>query len=192
MILSLRKDGYKEQYCLRKILLIFTWNYFIYGIPERLYICGNNVTILYNRWSLNKCCRVVEVLVGFLGVLEDLLDLNRDLWLFYLDISGVLFQSALTSFCFSDFFIIIVVLFFVLFTYHWTEYTDMTVSSVTQRMGVHYGGSIDNLEAVLTHLSPDVVVTGGDKKTFRLFSAVDVIVDKAIVTLEVFSRRFTL
>ena len=66
------------------------------------------------------------------------------------------------------------------------------MSSVTQRMGVHYGGSIDNLEAVLTHLSPDVVVTGGDKKTFRLFSAVDVIVDKAIVTLEVFSRRFTL
>lgn len=61
----------------------------------------------------------------------------------------------------------------------------MTVSSVTQRMGVHYGGSVENLEAVLTHLSPDVVVTGGDKKIFRLFSAVDVIVDNTIVTLEV-------
>ena len=61
----------------------------------------------------------------------------------------------------------------------------MTVSSVTQRMSVHYGGSIENLEAVFTHISADVVVTGTDKKTFRLFSAVDVIVDKDIVTLEV-------
>jgi len=65
-----------------------------------------------------------------------------------------------------------------------SKYTDMTVSSVTQRMSVHYGGSIENLEAVFTHISADVVVTGTDKKTFRLFSAVDVIVDKDIVTLE--------
>ena len=67
----------------------------------------------------------------------------------------------------------------------YSEYTDMTVNNVTQRMGVHYGGSIETLQAVLTHVSPDVVVSGGDKKMFRLFSAIDVIVERTLVTLEV-------
>lgn len=67
------------------------------------------------------------------------------------------------------------------------EYTDMTVSSVTQRMGIHYSGNLQTLQAVLSHVSPDVEVIESDKglKTFRLFSAIDVIVDKTLVTLEV-------
>lgn len=68
-----------------------------------------------------------------------------------------------------------------------TEYTDMTVSSVTQRMGIHYSGNLQTLQAVLTHVSPDVEHDENEKglKTFRLFSAIDVIVDKTLVTLEV-------
>lgn len=63
----------------------------------------------------------------------------------------------------------------------------MTVSSVTQRMGVHYSGDISTLQAVLAHVSPEVERSENEKgqKTFRLFSAVDVIVDKNLVTLEV-------
>ena len=63
----------------------------------------------------------------------------------------------------------------------------MTVSSVTQRMGIHYSGNVQTLQAVLSHVSPDVEVVDSDKglKTFRLFSAIDVIVDKTLVTLEV-------
>ena len=68
----------------------------------------------------------------------------------------------------------------------------MTVSCVTQRMGVHYGGSLQTLHAVLAHVSPDVVVVESDKKTFRLFSAIDVIVDKSIITLEVSFKEFVL
>lgn len=63
----------------------------------------------------------------------------------------------------------------------------MTVSSVTQRMGIHYSGNLQTLQAVLAHVAPDVIRGENDKglKTFRLFSAVDVIVDKLLVTLEV-------
>jgi len=67
------------------------------------------------------------------------------------------------------------------------EYTDMTVSSVTQRMGIHYSGNLQTLQAVLSHVSPDVEIIESEKglKTFRLFSVIDVIVDKTLVTLEV-------
>ena len=63
----------------------------------------------------------------------------------------------------------------------------MTVSSVTQRMGIHYSGNLQTLQAVLAHVAPDVERGENDKglKTFRLFSAIDVIVDKSLVTLEV-------
>ena len=63
----------------------------------------------------------------------------------------------------------------------------MTVSSVTQRMGVHYSGNLVTLQAVLAHVSPDVERTENEKglKVFRLFSAIDVIVEKNLVTLEV-------
>lgn len=64
----------------------------------------------------------------------------------------------------------------------------MTVSSVTQRMGIHYSGNLLTLQAVLSHVSPDVEVVHNDKglKAFRLFSVIDVIVDKTLVTLEVY------
>lgn len=67
------------------------------------------------------------------------------------------------------------------------EYTDMTVSSVTQRMGIHYSGNLQTLQAVLSNVSSDVEVVHNDKglKSFRLFSVIDVIVDKSLVTLEV-------
>ena len=63
----------------------------------------------------------------------------------------------------------------------------MTMSSVMQIMGIHYSGDLLTLQAVLAHLSPDVKKEENEKglKTFRLFSAIDVIVDKTLVTLEV-------
>lgn len=68
-----------------------------------------------------------------------------------------------------------------------TEYTNMTVSSVTQKMGVHYSGNIQTLQAVLSHVSPDLVKLETDKgaKAFRLFDAIDVTLDKSLVSLEV-------
>ncbi|KAK4008839.1 cleavage and polyadenylation specificity factor 73-like [Daphnia magna] len=67
-----------------------------------------------------------------------------------------------------------------------SKYTDMTVSSVTQRMGIHYSGNLQTLQAVLSNVSSDVEVVHNDKglKSFRLFSVIDVIVDKSLVTLE--------
>lgn len=68
----------------------------------------------------------------------------------------------------------------------------MTVSSVTQRMGVHYSGNVQMLQSVLGHVSHDVVRTDNEKNgqtTFRIFSAIDAIVDKNLVTLEVSLKR---
>lgn len=68
----------------------------------------------------------------------------------------------------------------------------MTVSSVTQRMGVHYSGNVQMLQSVLGHVSHDVVRTDNEKTgqtTFRIFSAIDAIVDKNLVTLEVCLKR---
>lgn len=63
----------------------------------------------------------------------------------------------------------------------------MSISSVTQKMGIHYSGNLLTLQAVLSHVAPDVVKLESDKglKAFRLFSAIDVTVDKNLVTLEV-------
>lgn len=65
----------------------------------------------------------------------------------------------------------------------------MTVSNVTQRLNVHFGASIQTLQSVLSHLSADVEVVDSDKKTFRIFSAIDVVVSNdKILTLEVYSH----
>lgn len=63
----------------------------------------------------------------------------------------------------------------------------MTVSSVTQRMGIHYSGSAETLHAVLAHVAPDLERIENDKgqKIYRVFSAIDVIHDKTLVALEV-------
>lgn len=80
-----------------------------------------------------------------------------------------------------------VVYFYSMFPICFLEYTDMTLSSVTQRMGIHYSGNLQTLQAVLAHVSPDLERIDNDKglKVFRLFSAIDAIVDKSLVTLEV-------
>ena len=63
----------------------------------------------------------------------------------------------------------------------------MAISNVTQRMCVHFSGNIETLRAVLSHVSADLTVVDSvsDKKSFRLFSAVDIVIDKSVITLEV-------
>ena len=75
---------------------------------------------------------------------------------------------------------------------HLSEYTDMTIGGVTQCMSVHFSGNIETLRSVLAHVSADIkTLDDPGNKTFRLFSAIDVVVDDSVLTLEV-SRQHRL
>jgi len=70
------------------------------------------------------------------------------------------------------------------------KYTDLTMSTVTQRQSVHYTGSLELLQYILQHTAGEVETVegegvGGDKKQIiRAFGAIDIIYEPRMVTLE--------
>lgn len=66
------------------------------------------------------------------------------------------------------------------------KYTDMTISTVTQRQSVFYEGSFQLLQFLVSQLSGDIelVETDLDKKIIRAFGAIDIVHEKRMVTLE--------
>merc|ERR1712059_218185 len=69
------------------------------------------------------------------------------------------------------------------------KYTDLTMSTVTQRQSVHYTGTLQLLQYILQNTAGEVEVvegeTGSDKKqVIRAFGAVDIIHEPRMVTLE--------
>ena len=72
------------------------------------------------------------------------------------------------------------------------EYTDLAVSTLTQRMSVAYNAPLSLLTHYLTQLSGDVeYVEVYNKPALRIFSAVTIVHEpaKGMVTLEVSRRR---
>jgi len=68
-----------------------------------------------------------------------------------------------------------------------SKYTDLTMSTVTQRQSIHYNGSLQLLQYILQQTAGDVeTVTGeGDnKKIIRAFGSIDIIWEPRLVTLE--------
>merc|ERR1712029_757729 len=68
-----------------------------------------------------------------------------------------------------------------------SKYTDLTMSTVTQRQSIHYNGSLQLLQYILQQTAGDVeTVTGeGDnKKIIRAFGSIDIIWEPRFVTLE--------
>jgi len=68
------------------------------------------------------------------------------------------------------------------------KYTDLTMSTVTQRQSVFYSGSKEMLEYLLTQLTGQLENVEGEKddkkQIFRAFGAIDVIIEPKMVTLE--------
>lgn len=68
------------------------------------------------------------------------------------------------------------------------KYTDLTLSTVTQRQSIFYAGSKELLEYLLTQLAGQLEHVKGDpsnkKQILRAFGAIDVIIEAKMVTLE--------
>lgn len=70
------------------------------------------------------------------------------------------------------------------------EYTDLTMSTVTQRQSISYSGSFDLLHHMLIQLAKEAEILESktkDKKVIRVFGAIDVVHEKGMVTLEWFA-----
>jgi cleavage and polyadenylation specificity factor subunit 3 len=70
-----------------------------------------------------------------------------------------------------------------------SQYTDLTMSTVTQRQSIFYSGTLPLLQCILQHTAGDVEVVEGEgsgdkKKVIRAFGAIDVIYEPRLVTLE--------
>ena len=67
-----------------------------------------------------------------------------------------------------------------------TKYTDMTTSTVTQRQSVYVSASFELLHFMVSQLSGEVEVVqeSGDKKVIRAFGAIDIVLERRMVTLE--------
>jgi len=79
-----------------------------------------------------------------------------------------------------------------------TKYTDMTMSTVNQRMSVFYSGTFSLLQFMISQLSTDVKVIQHEtnsssnasgqpneqRKTLRAFDAIDILHDRRMITLE--------
>jgi len=67
------------------------------------------------------------------------------------------------------------------------KYTDMTMSTVTQRQSVHYGGSLQLLQYMVQQLAGETETVEEDKnkiKIIRAFGAIDIVYEPRMVTLE--------
>ena len=66
------------------------------------------------------------------------------------------------------------------------KYTDMTMSTVTQRQSIYYNGSFHLLQYMVSQISGDVhtVESNAEKKIIRAFEAIDIVAEKRMVTLE--------
>lgn len=68
------------------------------------------------------------------------------------------------------------------------KYTDLTMSTVTQRQSVYYSGSLQLLQYLLHHTAGEVEVVEGEnsdkRRVIRAFGCIDVIWTPRLVTLE--------
>ncbi len=73
------------------------------------------------------------------------------------------------------------------------KYTDLTMSTVTQRQSVFYSGSLPLLQFMVSQVAGELetVAEGGsgsagssEKKIFRAYGAIDIVYEKKMVTLE--------
>ena len=66
------------------------------------------------------------------------------------------------------------------------DYTDLAMSTVTQRLSIRYTGTVSLLQYYLNQLSGDLEQsTSGDKQVLRVFKSVSVIVEPKMVVIEV-------
>ena len=67
-----------------------------------------------------------------------------------------------------------------------TDYTELAMSTVTQRQSIAYSGTLSQLYYYLSQLSGDIEnVEQSDKKGLQVFKAVTVLHEPGMVTLEV-------
>jgi len=80
----------------------------------------------------------------------------------------------------------------VLFIYS-TDYTDLAMSTVTQRLSVKYTGPLSLLTYYLNQLSGDIERSDSvkDKTVLKVFKSVNVIVENKLVTIEWLSNPVT-
>lgn len=68
-----------------------------------------------------------------------------------------------------------------------SEYTDLTMSVVTQRQSISFSGTFDLLHHMLIQLAKEVEVMESkakDKRIIRVFGVIDVVYEKGLVTVE--------
>ena len=66
------------------------------------------------------------------------------------------------------------------------DYTDLAMSTVTQRLSVRYTGTVALLQYYLNQLSGDLEqTTSQDRQIMRVFKSVNVIVEPRMVVIEV-------
>ena len=63
------------------------------------------------------------------------------------------------------------------------KYSDLTMSTVTQRQSIYFSGSFDLLRFMVAQVSGEVEVVE-EGKVLRAFKAIDIVVDRRMVTLE--------
>ena len=74
------------------------------------------------------------------------------------------------------------------FTFHClvSDYTDLAMSTVTQRLSIRYTGTVALLQYYLNQLSGDLEQTQSqDKQVLRVFKSVNVIIEPSMVIIEV-------
>ena len=68
----------------------------------------------------------------------------------------------------------------------YSDYTDLAMSTVTQRLSIRYTGTVALLQYYLNQLSGDLEqTTSGDKHVLRVFKSVTIIVESKMVVIEV-------
>jgi len=73
-----------------------------------------------------------------------------------------------------------------------SDYTELAMSTVTQRLSVKYTGPVSLLSYYLTQLSGDLETTSQrDRTTLRVFKSVTVIVEPKLVVIEWLSNPVT-
>ncbi len=68
-----------------------------------------------------------------------------------------------------------------------SDYTDLALSTVTQRQSIAYTGTLQQLHYYLNQLSGDVhkVMLEKDKQALKVFQSITVVYEPKMVTIEV-------